>query len=173
VTRPARVAVAFLLSIAAPAGARQAAPADQTALPSAVTYFCPMHPDVVAFTPGACRKCGMALVEGDSLGAAEYRLEVETVPRAVRAGQPARFRFIVFHPESGARVREFAVVHNRPCHLFIVSQDLNHFFHVHPEQASDGSFSIELTLPRPGYYKMISDSRTSSRIARAQGRASR
>jgi hypothetical protein len=125
--------------------------------PAATAYFCPMHPDVVASAPGACRKCGMALVPGNPLDAAECRLDVETVPRAVKAGRPARFRFTVFHPVTRSQIREFAVVHDQPYHLFVVSQDMNHFFHVHPEQDADGSFSIELTLPQPGYYRIYSD----------------
>lgn len=30
--------------------------------PQAVTYTCPMHPEVRSGEPGACPKCGMALV---------------------------------------------------------------------------------------------------------------
>ena len=33
----------------------------------AVTYACPMHPDVTASGPGECPKCGMALVRKESL----------------------------------------------------------------------------------------------------------
>lgn len=33
-----------------------------TAEPAAVTYTCPMHPEVVRSEPGRCPKCGMALV---------------------------------------------------------------------------------------------------------------
>ena len=32
----------------------------------AVTYACPMHPDVTASSPGDCPKCGMALVRKES-----------------------------------------------------------------------------------------------------------
>lgn len=143
--------------IAAPVVAEHTAPPAQAGPTTATAYFCPMHPDIVSSAPGTCRKCSMALVPGNPLDVAEYRLDVETVPRAVRAGQPARFRFTVFHPITGSQIRELAVVHDRPYHLFVVSQDMNHFFHVHPEQEGDGSFSIELTLPQPGYYRMYSD----------------
>jgi hypothetical protein len=149
-------AVILSTLIAASARAGQT-PSGQAGPPATTAYLCPMHPDVVASAPGTCRRCGMALVPGNPLDAAEYRLDVETVPRAVQAGQPARFQFTVFHPVSGLRIGEFAVVHDRPYHLFVVSQDMNHFFHVHPEQGSDGSFSIELTLPQPGYYRLFSD----------------
>jgi Heavy metal binding domain len=126
-------------------------------LQTAPQYLCPMHPDIVSSEPGTCRKCGMALVVGTALDAADYRLELTTTPAAVEAGRPARLRFEIFHPVTGAGVREFAVVHDRPYHLFVVSQDFTHFDHVHPEQGADGSFSIDLTLPRPGYYRLYSD----------------
>jgi hypothetical protein len=120
-------------------------------------YLCPMHPDIVSREPGTCRKCGMALVAGTPLDAVDYRLELTTAPAAIAAGRPARFTFAIFHPVTGARVTDFAVVHDRPYHLFVVSQDFTHFEHLHPEQGPDGSFSIDLTLPRSGYYRLYSD----------------
>jgi Heavy metal binding domain len=125
-------------------------------LQTAPQYLCPMHPDIASNEPGTCPKCGMTLVP-TALDAADYRLELTTSPAAVEPGRPARFRFEIFHPVTGAAVREFAVVHDRPYHLFVVSQDFTHFDHVHPEQGTDGSFSIDLTLPRPGYYRLYSD----------------
>lgn len=40
------------------------APAATPAVPeeAAPTYVCPMHPEVTSTAPGACPKCGMALV---------------------------------------------------------------------------------------------------------------
>lgn len=128
-----------------------------TLLLSGPQYLCPMHPDIVSIAPGTCRKCGMALVAGTALDAADYRLELTTAPAAVEAGRPARFRFAIFHPVTGAVVKDFAIVHDRPYHLFVVSQDFTHFEHVHPEQNTDGSFTIDLTLPKPGYYRLYSD----------------
>jgi hypothetical protein len=37
-------------------------PANVNPAPVKATYTCPMHADVVANAPGACPKCGMALV---------------------------------------------------------------------------------------------------------------
>lgn len=33
---------------------------------AAITYTCPMHPDVTSDRPGQCPRCGMALVERDA-----------------------------------------------------------------------------------------------------------
>ena len=38
----------------------EASPSDQ--VPKGTTYVCPMHPEVVRETPGACPICGMKLV---------------------------------------------------------------------------------------------------------------
>src|SRR5437773_4544382 len=68
-----------------------------------------------------------------------------------------RLRFTVRHPVSGAGVRDLAIVHEKPFHLFVISQDLEHYQHIHPEPQPDGSLLVALTLPRPGYYKLYAD----------------
>lgn len=132
--------------------------AQQAATPqSASTYFCPMHPDVTLKTPGTCSKCSMALVAGDPWNEREYLLEIQTTPAAPKPGTPFRFRLTALDPDSRRPVTDFAVVHDRRYHLFVVSQDLEHFAHIHPEQEADGSWTIEHTLPQPGYYRLYSD----------------
>ena len=64
----------------APAGQRQALPAD----PGAVTYTCPMHPEVRQPGPGTCPKCGMALEpEATTLGQ-EDNPELRDMTRRLR-----------------------------------------------------------------------------------------
>jgi hypothetical protein len=122
-----------------------------------VMYFCPMHPDVTEKTPSTCSRCGMKLVPGDPWNEREYLLDVTTVPAAPAPGTPSRFRLTVRHPDSKAPVRDFAVVHDKQFHLFVVSQDLEDFAHIHPEQQDDGSWTIEHRLARAGYYRLYSD----------------
>lgn len=120
-------------------------------------YLCPMHPEIAVPSAGTCPKCSMPLVKGDPFDASEYDLDVETTPAAPKAGQPFRMRFAASHPRTGAAVTQYESVHDKLFHLFVVSQDLEYFAHVHPERQADGSFAIELTVPRPGYYKTIAD----------------
>jgi hypothetical protein len=120
-------------------------------------YSCPMHADVTGRAPGKCSKCGMDLVAGAVWDEREYHLELRTEPAAPRAGEPVRLLFRVGEPDSGRTVTEFQVVHDKRYHLFVASQDLEHLAHVHPEQQEDGSWSIDLTLPQPGYYRIYSD----------------
>src|SRR5262249_37188183 len=47
--------------------------------------------------------------------------------------------------------------HEKLFHLFLVSQDLSQFQHIHPAFNADGSFSIETTLPVSGRYKVYCD----------------
>jgi hypothetical protein len=119
-------------------------------------YVCPMHPEVAATAPGTCPKCGMALVRSEPVDG-DYTISLDASPAAPRAGERLRLRFFVRHPVSGAVVRDFAIVHERPFHLFVVSQDLEDYQHIHPEIQPDGSLAVELTLSRPGYYKLYAD----------------
>jgi hypothetical protein len=121
------------------------------------TFYCPMHPDITAKTEASCSRCGMKLVPGDPLDAREYLLDMKITPQAVRPGQPARLSFTVRHPDTRATVFTYATVHERQFHLFVVSHDLDYYDHVHPEMQADGSWTIDVTLPKAGYYKLIAD----------------
>lgn len=122
-----------------------------------LTYFCPMHMDVTAKAAGKCGKCGMALVPGDPWDEREYVLDVQTTPSAPRAGEPTGFRLLVADPTTRQPVADYVPVHDKRFHLFVVSQDLEHFAHIHPEQQPDGSWAIDHTLSKPGYYRVYSD----------------
>jgi hypothetical protein len=135
-------------------------PASTSALVEAtfpLGYFCPMHPDVTSDGAGNCRKCGMTLVAGDPFDTREYNVDFETNPGAVKAGAPFTMTFKVFHPGTGNEIKDYELVHERPYHLFVVSQNMDHFAHIHPEQRPDGSWATDVTLPKPGYYKLFSD----------------
>lgn len=157
--RPAVYAAAVLLARqAAPLlGGPAAAQAIDQSRPDAAVYACPMHPDVTAAAPGTCPRCGMALARMDPFDAREYDVEAETVPAAVRPGRPFRLRLTVREPRSHAVVRDFATVHDKRFHLFVISQDLDHYAHVHPAQQEDGSWTLDVAVPRAGYYKLYSD----------------
>lgn len=116
-----------------------------------------MHPDVIEATPGKCPRCSMDLVPGNPLGTANYRLRVETVPGVVKPGQKTRFRFHVEDPVTRKKVTDYAIVHDKPYHLFVLSRDTAVFMHEHPELDPDGVYAIDLTLPKAGHYVLISD----------------
>ena len=120
-------------------------------------FVCPMHPDFTLDVEGKCPRCGMALVRAAPYDMRDYRLDFRTVPAAVKPGRKATLYFRIFHPGTGEQVRRFEPVHERQYHLFVISQDMEYFQHIHPEQQPDGAWSIDVTLPKAGYYKVLSD----------------
>ncbi len=122
-----------------------------------IAWVCPMHPDYTARVGGTCPRDGMTLVEANPYAVRDYRLDFETMPRVVKAAEKATLLFRIFHPTTGEQIRDFPVVHDKRYHLFVISQDMEHFEHIHPEQGPDGTWSIEVTLPKEGYYKVLSD----------------
>jgi Heavy metal binding domain len=152
-----RVKVAALIG-AALIGASVLAEASSSQPPAVpAAYLCPMHPDIVTRAPGACPRCGMALTPADPFDAREFLVDLTSTPGTPRAGAKTRVRLTVREPVSRAVVRDFVEVHEKPYHLFVVSQDLEHYDHVHPSQQADGSYAIDITLPKPGFYKLYSD----------------
>jgi hypothetical protein len=149
--------VRFLLVLIATISLAAQNPVPPSAQPAPAAFMCPMHPDVITTEPGKCPRCNMDLVPGSPLALPDFALRVETTPRVLKAGQPIRFRFSVHHPITGEPSREFAVIHEKLFHLFVISRDLEEFAHIHPDRHEDGSFTIEHTLPKPGHYKLFAD----------------
>lgn len=121
-----------------------------------VEFVCPMDADVRSPVPAKCPRCGMKLVAGLP-HPDEYRVEVELTPRAPKSGQDVDLIFRVVHPKTGKAVTKFEVVHEKLFHLFIVSEDLTHFAHEHPEVQSDGSFKFRYRFPQGGIYRLLTD----------------
>jgi hypothetical protein len=120
-------------------------------------YMCPMHPDVISDVPGVCPRCRMTFVLGRPYDMRDYRVTMAATPAVVTAGVKTTLRFEVFAPGTGEKVKAFTEVHLKRYHLFVVSQDMSVFEHVHPEQDDNGTWTIDVTLPKPGYYKLLSD----------------
>jgi hypothetical protein len=99
----------------------------------------------------------MALTLADPYDAREFLVDVASTPAAPRVGVTTRLRLTVREPTTRARVRELVEVHEKRYHLFVISHDLEHYDHVHPEPRADGSYVVDITLPRAGFYKLYSD----------------
>src|SRR5258708_14099302 len=116
-----------------------------------------MHGDYTTEIGGKCPRCGMDLVRAAPFDVRDYGLDFRTVPAVVKPGQKASLRFRILHPSTGQPIKKFVVVHEKQYHLFLISQDMEYFQHIHPEEQSDGTWTIDATLPKPGYYKVLSD----------------
>jgi len=116
-------------------------------------FWCPMHPDERAAARGTCGICGMALVPMPPAKFVTYPVDLRVTPTLTGA----RLRLAVTHPATGAIVRTFSIVHERPLHLFVIGEGLEFFTHDHPVQQPDGIFMLDVRLPRPGPYMAIAE----------------
>lgn len=136
---------------------KNSASTKQAATSSDEEYTCSMHPEVRTKAKGKCPKCAMALVSVNPAIADEFVLKMEASPAAPKPNEKVRLKFSIFNPKTSALVKDFALLHEKLFHLFVVSQDLTQFQHIHPLFNPDGSFSIETVLPQAGRYKIYCD----------------
>ena len=122
----------------------------------AIEFTCPMDRDVRSTTPGKCPRCGMTMVP-NLPEPAEYPLDLKVEPPQIPSGRDITLEFRISDPKTGAPVSQFETVHEKLFHLFIVSQDLQYFAHVHPEFGGDAVFRLKTTLPKPGTYRLLAD----------------
>jgi hypothetical protein len=115
-----------------------------------------MDPDVRSKTPGKCPLCGMTLQPGIPQPV-EYPMDLKVTPPQIPAGREITLEFRIRHPKTGAVVKDFEVIHEKLFHLFLVSQDLEYFAHLHPDPLPDGGFRLKTTLPKPGTYRLLAD----------------
>jgi hypothetical protein len=71
-------------------------------------------------------------------------------------GRRSELRFRILG-EGGRPVRDFDVEHEKRMHVIVVRRDGSGFQHVHPELAGDGTWSVPLTLPEGGAYRVFAD----------------
>ena len=117
-------------------------------------YMCPMDRDIRGHAPGKCPRCGMTLVTSIP-DPVEYRVDLSTdvVPQP---NAPVTLQFGVFDPWKDNPVKKFSIVHEKLFHAFVVSRDLEFFQHGHPEWKDD-HFALNVTLPKSGLYRVLSD----------------
>ncbi|HLY16895.1 MAG TPA: heavy metal-binding domain-containing protein [Bryobacteraceae bacterium] len=121
----------------------------------AIEFICPMDRDVRSATPGKCPRCGMTLV-ANLPEPVEYPVQLRVEPPRIPSARPIVLDFRVADPQTGAPVTRFEIVHEKLFHLFIVSQDLEYFAHLHPD--FDGAaFRLQTSLPKPGTYRLLAD----------------
>lgn len=83
---------------------------------------------------------------------------VEIVNRPdLQAGEATPLRFAIRETKSKEIVKDFDIAHEQRFHLIMVSKDLGWFTHEHPEQQSDGTFTIDQIFPAGGEYRIFAD----------------
>ncbi len=120
-----------------------------------IVFVCPKDAQIRSNLPGTCPRCGRKLVESVP-DPVPYHLEIQTTPIAPEPGRPLDFRLKIRDPWANLPVTRFDTVHEALMHTFIVSRDLQFFEHRHPKLDGD-TFEDQVTLPRPGLYRVLAD----------------
>ncbi|GGM18536.1 hypothetical protein ACFFX1_39810 [Dactylosporangium sucinum] len=91
---------------------------------------------------------------GVSLSAGGFTLVPGATTFAAGVAQPYTFR--ILGPD-GKPVTRFVLNHEKLMHFVVVRRDLGAFQHLHPAMAPDGTWTVPLTLPSPGVFRLYSD----------------
>ena len=86
----------------------------------------------------------------------DFRAELTTDHNEIVAQQPTSLILNVKNAK-GDLVRDLQIVHEKPLHLILVSDDLAEFNHLHPEPQPDGSYRVGFTFPHGGTYRLYAD----------------
>lgn len=95
-------------------------------------------------------------IERVSLTNNDFRAELTTERNTITSGQSTSLILNVKNAK-GELVRNLPLVHEKPIHLILVSDDLAEFNHLHPEPQSDGSYRVNFTFPHGGVYRLYAD----------------
>jgi hypothetical protein len=106
------------------------------------------HGESMAMTPGGEAPPGLAI----SQNGLTLQLDRTRIERDSRT--PFTFRVV---GTDGAPVRDFDVEHTKRMHFIVVRRDLTGFQHLHPTQASDGTWQVAVHLPDAGSYRVFAD----------------
>jgi hypothetical protein len=87
---------------------------------------------------------------------AKFKAEFKTNPTQVKAGEQTELSFTVKN-EKGEIVKDLPVVHEKPMHLLVVSDDLAEYYHLHPELQADGSYKVPFTFTNGSNFKLYAD----------------
>ncbi|MFC3742547.1 copper resistance CopC family protein [Paractinoplanes deccanensis] len=91
---------------------------------------------------------------GTTVSAGGYTFQ--PVHRSQPRGTKAAYSFRIVGPDRQPATR-YAVVHDKPLHLVVTGRDLTGFQHLHPTMSPDGLWSVPLTLPKAGTYRVFAD----------------
>src|SRR4051794_16191669 len=90
------------------------------------------------------------------LAVSDNGLTLELARRTAPQGKPfaLAFRIVDRH---GRAVRDFHVEHTKRMHFIVVRRDMTGFQHLHPTEHPDGTWSLPVTLPVAGAYRVFAD----------------
>ncbi|GIE78556.1 hypothetical protein Aph02nite_45060 [Actinoplanes philippinensis] len=99
---------------------------------------------------------GVATVEAGGTTVSSGGYTLQPVRRSQPAGRTVDYAFRIVGANQQPATR-FAAVHDKPLHLVVAGRDLGGFQHLHPAMSPDGLWTVPLTLPRAGAYRIFAD----------------
>lgn len=85
-----------------------------------------------------------------------HDLDLQLSPAALHAGHESEIGFKILDA-GGEPITKFDVEHTKQLHLIVVSKDLRHFQHVHPEVSGNGTWRTAIKPTAPGEHRVIAD----------------
>ncbi|MBW4647935.1 MAG: hypothetical protein KME06_04435 [Kastovskya adunca ATA6-11-RM4] len=79
-----------------------------------------------------------------------------TLPQTIAPNQSVPL-VIDVQGSNGKAIANFDTFQEQLMHLIVVSDDLQHFSHLHPEFKGNGRFEINADFPQPGNYNLFAD----------------
>ena len=124
-----------------------------------------VHPGKPATRVAA--KAGMGTMAGGGAGTmapqpvrglavSEKGLTLELARRTAARGRTFELAFRIVD-RRGRTVRDFDVEHTKRMHFIVVRRDMTGFQHLHPSEHPDGTWSVRVTLPDAGAYRVFAD----------------
>jgi hypothetical protein len=90
------------------------------------------------------------------LAVSEKGLTLELARRTALPGRRFDLAFRIAD-RRGRTVRDFDVEHTKRMHFIVVRRDMSGFQHLHPTESADGTWSVPVTLPDAGSYRVFAD----------------
>jgi hypothetical protein len=97
-----------------------------------------------------------AVPGADGLQADLAGVSLAPIARSSSPGATVPWRFRVTGCD-GRALRDFEPENGKLLHLIVVRDDFTGYQHLHPELHADGTWSVQVELPRPGRYRAIAD----------------
>ena len=117
--------------------------------------------DVIVLSPpsageGHAHGPGVATVVGDGTRSSAGGFSLVDVRLPDRTGQPGELSFRIVD-RSGRPVRDFVEEQTKLLHLYVVSEDLRDFRHLHPTLGDDGTWTARVALAGAGPYRVLTE----------------
>src|SRR4051794_19114021 len=90
------------------------------------------------------------------LAVSENGLTLELARHTAPQGEPFALAFRIVD-RGGETVRDFDVEHTKRMHFIVVRRDVTGFQHLHPTEGPDGTWSLPVSLPDAGSYRVFAD----------------